>query len=359
MADNASALQEQVQASYSARQPLCIRGSGSKDFYGAPVTGPILPTATHSGIVSYEPAELVLTARAGTSLTEIEAALAEHGQMLGCEPPHFGTHATFGGMIAAGLSGPRRPYAGSIADAVLGCRILNGRGEMLRFGGKVMKNVAGFDISRLLAGSLGCLAVILEATVKLLPRPRAECTCRFQISADQATAFANRLTGSGYPVSATTHDGQMLAVRFSAGAAEISKLPDRLRREFDGVGPAEEADANYWLMMREQQLAFFKAGAPLWRVSLAPAARLDLPGVEFREWNGALRWIRTEAMPGDVFGRVERLSGSATLFRSASPAVATDRFQPLSPALRHWHRQLKQAFDPAAILNPGRMYPGL
>ncbi|MBF8269741.1 MAG: glcE [Gammaproteobacteria bacterium] len=359
MTDNGQILQQQVQAAYADRQPLCVQGSGSKNFYGHPVTATLLDTSTHTGIVSYEPTELVLTARAGTRLTEIEAALTEHGQMLGCEAPHFGPNATFGGMIAAGLSGPRRPFAGSVSDLILGCRILNGKGEILKFGGKVMKNVAGYDISRLLAGSLGCLAVILEATVKLLPRHTAERTFRFGIAPDKAMAFVNKLTAMGYPVSATSHDRQHLVVRFSAGAGEIGSLADRLRQQFDFIEHAEETNDDYWLAVREQQIEFFTDAHTLWRLSLAPAVKHNLPGVEFVEWNGALRWLKTDAAPAKVFDRLAHINGAATLFRSEPAANADARFQPLAPALQHWHRQLKLAFDPAGILNPGRMYQDL
>ena len=359
MTDNAQALQQQVQAAYVAKEPLRIQGGGSKHFYGHPVTGTLLDTSTHTGIVSYEPTELVLTARAGTSLSEIETALAEHGQILGCEAPHFGANATFGGMIAAGLSGPRRPYAGSVSDLILGCRIINGKGEILKFGGKVMKNVAGYDISRLLAGSLGCLAVILEATVKLLPKPRAEQTYRFTITPDQVTAFVNNLTALGYPLSATSYDRQQLVVRFSAGESEIGNLTGRLRQQFKSMDYAEEPNADYWLAVREQQTEFFNHAQTLWRLSMAPAVKLNLPGVEFSEWNGHLRWLQTDAAPATVFDRLAHAHGSATLFRAEAPVKAKTRFQPLAPALQHWHRQLKQSFDPAGILNPGRMYPDL
>ena len=359
MTDYGQILQQQVRAAHADRQPLCIQGGGSKKFYGHPVTGTLLDTSTYSGIISYEPTELVLTARAGTPLMEIENVLAEHGQMLGCQAPHFGPNATFGGMIAAGLSGPRRPYAGSVSDLILGCRILNGKGEILKFGGKVMKNVAGYDISRLLTGSLGCLAVILEATIKLLPRPGVERSYRFTITPDRATAFVNKLTAMGFPVSATCHDRQHLVVRFSAGAGEIGSLAERLRQQFDYIEHAEETDADYWLTVREQQHEFFRNTRALWRLSLAPAVKHNLPGVEFVEWNGALRWLKTDTAPATVFDRLARLNGAASLFRSEAAVSAEPRFQPLAPPLKHWHRQLKQAFDPAGILNTGRMYQDL
>jgi glycolate oxidase FAD binding subunit len=356
MPDETRTLQQQVQAAYADGTPLRIRGGGSKDFYGLPAAGMLLDTGAHTGIIKYEPGELVLTARSGTPLAAIEAELAGHGQMLGCEPPYFGGHPTFGGMIAAGLSGPRRPYSGSVADQVLGCRILNGKGELLTFGGRVMKNVAGYDVTRLLAGSLGCLGVILEATIKLSPRPAAERSFRVVLEADAATIFVNTLTGRGYPVSAASHYRGLLTLRFSAGAGEIDGLDGRLRREFAGHVIEEEHDADFWPGLRDQRLPFFADTGVLWRLSLAAAARIDIPGDTCRDWNGALRWLRTAAPPDAIFNAMSRVRGSATVFRAGQAAAAAPRFQPLPPALRHWHRQIKLAFDPRGILNHGRMY---
>lgn len=354
--DNARELQQQVIDAYAGSRSLRIRGGGSKDFYGFAVQGELLSTTGHTGIIDYQPTELVITARAGTPLQEIEAALAEHNQMLGCEPPHFGEQATYGGMIAAGLSGPRRPFAGSIADQVLGCRIINGRGEIMQFGGKVMKNVAGYDLSRLLVGSLGCLAVILDATVRLVPRPAAERTYRFRIAGERQTAFINQLLASGFPLSASCHDGQHLIGRFSAGAREIAGLEEMLHQRFDCLADVEDLGEDYWQALREQRTAFFQGNPELWRLSLAPDTRIDLPGTMFFEWNGAQRWLRTDAQPDTVFNVLRDANGSATLFRTREPATAESLFQPLSPALLKWHRQLKDAFDPMGLFNPGRMY---
>lgn len=353
--DNARAIQQQVMDAYAGNRSLRIQGGGSKDFYGFPVQGELLSTAGHTGIIEYQPTELVISARAGTPLREIENALSEQDQMLGCEPPHFGEHATFGGMIAAGLSGPRRPFAGSVADQVLGCRIMNGRGEIMQFGGKVMKNVAGYDLSRLLVGSLGCLAVILDATVRLVPRPAAECTVGFRIPGAGQAAFINELLTAGFPLSASCHDGKQLTGRFSAGVQEIAGIEAQLRQRFDCLAGVEETGADYWLALREQRSAFFQDNGDIWRLSLAPDARIDLPGETLYEWNGALRWLQSEALPETVFNTLRDANGSATRFRCRDPS-AESLFQPLSPALLNWHRQLKNAFDPMGIFNPGRMY---
>ena len=354
--DSTHILQEQVRQAKLEQQALVVRGGGTKSFYGYPVEGERLKLKAHAGILDYSPTELVLTARAGTPLAEVDAALARHGQMLGCEPPHFG-QATFGGMIASGLAGPRRPVGGGVADQILGCRLLNGQGEILRFGGRVMKNVAGYDISRLMAGSLGCLGVILDATVRVRPRPAAECSVRFDLEAARIAPFVNNLARLGYPVSASCHDGRALAVRFSAGTEEIAGLEPSLRRHFAFIGFEEERRADFWQRLREQQLDFFRGEGNLWRLSLPPAAPdPGLPGESLVEWNGALRWLRTEAAGEDVFAAAAALNGSATLFRTARPERAKSIFQPLSAPLLQWHRGLKQAFDPAGIFNPGRMY---
>jgi len=357
MRDSAHALQEQVRQAQRDGRVLQIRGGGSKAFYGHPLSGERLSLSAHRGILSYQPGELVITARAGTPLREIDEALAARGQMLACEPPHFGP-ATLGGAIAAGLSGPGRAYAGGIADQVLGCTLLNGRGEILRFGGKVMKNVAGYDVSRLMVGAQGCLGVILEATLRVMPRPAAERSFRFQVERGRASAFLNTLAAQGFPLSASCHDGHQLSVRFSAGEREIAGLDSALRRQFDFFAAEEEPLLSFWEDLREQRMPFFTRGeGDLWRLSLPPAAPdPELPGDLVVEWNGALRWLRTRKEPREVFEKVAALGGSATLFRAADDKPREQRFQPLPPPLLAWHHQLKQAFDPARILNPGRLY---
>ncbi|MDT8398981.1 MAG: glycolate oxidase subunit GlcE [Pseudomonadales bacterium] len=355
--DQSGQLQRALQSAYSYGSPLRICGSGSKDFYAQVSTGTVLSTTDHRGIVDYQPGELTLTARAGTPLRDIDAALAGQGQMLSCEPPHFGPDATFGGMLASGLSGPRRPFGGSLADLVLGCRMLNGKGEMLRFGGKVMKNVAGYDLSRLLVGSLGCLGVILEATIRVQPRPGAEQTFRFTVTPQAMAGFMNGLSVYGYPVSASCHDGEALLVRFSAGEQEIATLRAALQKQFAPAAPEPVAEQAYWEALREHRHPFFQTQQNLWRLSLAPNTPIpDLPGEILYEWNGALRWLRSAVSPEDVFAAMAACQGSASLFKAATEQFAGPRFQPLSPALLNWHKNLKLAFDPGRILNRGRMY---
>lgn len=341
---------ERVRHARQSKTALAIRGGGSKSFYGRHSEGETLDVGEHQGIVNYEPTELVLTARAGTPLDNIEAALAESGQMLPFEPPHYGDGATLGGTVACGFSGPRRPYTGAARDFVLGTRVVNGKGETLRFGGEVMKNVAGYDVSRLMVGSLGTLGIVLEASLKVLPRPNAELTLVREATETAALDTMNKLGGKPYPLSATCHDGRHLYVRLSGAETAVSAAATRIG------GEALDAGDSFWYSVREQTLAFFAPPGPLWRLSV-PASRppLDLPGTGFIEWGGALRWLRTEAPGEAVWECARHAGGHATLFRTGekpSPNI----FQPLSRSIERLHRNLKDAFDPDGILNRNRMY---
>jgi len=346
-----SAFAGRIREAAAALRPLRLRGGGTKDFYGGEPCGEILDTRSCAGIVSYEPSELVVTARCGTPLAELESALAGNGQMLAFEPPHFGPDATLGGCVAAGLSGPRRAAAGAARDFVLGTRIVDGRGRLLSFGGQVMKNVAGYDVSRLLAGSLGTLGVLVEVSLKVLPRPAAEWTLRLEMPEGPAIETMNRWAGVPLPVSATAwHDGS-LGVR-------LSGAPSALRAAAGNLGGERIEDAQaerFWEGIREQSDPFFAGAAPLWRLSLPPATPpLVLPGVQLLEWNGALRWLKTTARPATVRAAAEQARGHATLFRAGDRSAGT--FAPLSPLLARLHRELKAVFDPAGILNRGRLY---
>jgi glycolate oxidase FAD binding subunit len=341
---------ERVKQAAADRAPLCIRGGGSKAFYGRHCEGEPLDLAGHRGIVSYEPSELVVTARAGTPLADIEAALADNGQLLPFEPPRFGPGATVGGMVAAGLSGPRRPWGGSVRDAVLGVKLLNGKGEALRFGGQVMKNVAGYDLSRLMAGALGTLGVLLEVSIKVLPRPAEERTRVFELDAEAAAARQLEWGRLPLSLSGTLYDDGRLYVRLCGSSQGVVAGLETLGGEDVAETP--------WRMAREHTLPFFIGEGPLWRISLpAAASALNLPGETLTEWGGALRWLRTD-LPADlVRQRAAALGGHATLFRGGDGRGEV--FQPLAPALRVLHMQVKQALDPQGIFNPGRMYAGL
>ncbi|NOT13652.1 MAG: glycolate oxidase subunit GlcE [Methylococcaceae bacterium] len=342
-------LREQVQTAFANKTPLAIQGSGSKSFYGHPVRGEPLSVSRHRGIIRYEPTELVITARCGTRLSDLEDMLAEHNQMLAFEPPYFGADATLGGAVATGLSGPRRPYAGSARDVVLGVRLLNGRGESLKFGGEVIKNVAGFDVSRLMVGALGTLGLLLDISMKVLPRPDHESTLLFSMSRDAALTQMNRWTNQNWPLSAASYDDENLRIRLSGAATALA----RVHQQLGGELLANTEAANFWSDLREQRLAFFQGETPLWRLSMAPAAKTpNVSGSWLMDWGGALRWLKTEQACDSIFREAEALNAHACLFRSTFGS----EFQPLPPALAILHRNIKLAFDPAGIFNPGRLY---
>ena len=333
------------------QRPLRIAGSGSKAFYGRATLGESLDVTGYRGIVSYEPTELVLTARAGTPLSEIEVVLADKRQMLPFEPPHFGPRATLGGCVATGLSGPRRAYAGAVRDYVLGVRMMDGKGEVLNFGGQVMKNVAGYDVSRLMAGSLGTLGLLLDVSLKVLPVPAEESTLRFEMNESEAIAAMNRWAAQPLSLSATCYHDGVLTARLSGASAAVRSVRQKLGGEI--VTDA----ASFWYSVREQQHAFFQDGASLWRLSL-PSTAPAVPGRQMIEWGGALRWLVGDVSAASLRERVAALGGQATLFRSAktSPELNMEPFHPLSPSVLRVHQRLKQSFDPHSIFNPGRMY---
>ncbi len=337
-------------------KPLCIRGSGSKDFYGNPPQGEVLDTREHAGIVAYEPTELFVTAKCGTPLAAIEAALAENSQCLPFEPPRFAADSTIGGVVAAGLSGPRRSSAGSLRDFVLGVKILDGEARELTFGGQVMKNVAGYDVSRLIAGSLGTLGLITEVTLKVLPKPVAGATLRFDMNQGEALDQLNRWAGQPLPIVASAWQDGVLTLRLAGARAAVAAAQlklDVMKVSAGGTAPAEYFDA-----LRDQKLPFF-AAETLWRLSVPSVApQLDLPGEQLIEWGGALRWLKSDAAPDAIRAAAANVGGSATLFRApAEMKAAVGAFAPLSAPLLKLHKNLKAAFDPHGILNPGRLYP--
>ena len=343
-----------IKEAAAQKRPLRIRGGGTKDFYGGPPSGDLLDVTACRGIVSYEPTELVITARAGTPLAEIEAALRDKGQMLAFEPPRFGPSATLGGCVAAGLSGPRRAYAGAVRDFVLGVRILDGKGDDLRFGGQVMKNVAGYDVSRLMAGSLGTLGVLLEVSLKVLPLPASEATLHLRRSEADAIATMNEWAGKPLPITATAYRNGDLGVRLSGAGSAVEAAAKKLGGTLVDPGQAER----FWAGIREQSDPFFAGDSPLWRLSVKPTTPpLGLTGGQLVEWSGTLRWLRSIADPKTIQEAAARAGGHATLFRGGDKSAGV--FQPLAPALMKLHRNLKRTFDPAGIFNPGRLFPDL
>ncbi|MGX0889551.1 FAD/FMN-containing dehydrogenase [Pseudomonas sp. ADAK2 TE3594] len=345
--DASETLLEQVRQARENATPLRIQGGNTKAFLGREVAGEILDTRAHRGIVSYDPTELVISVRAGTPLSELLAALDAKGQMLPCEPPSFGEGATVGGMIAAGLSGPRRPWSGSVRDFVLGTRVISGLGTHLRFGGEVMKNVAGYDLSRLMVGSYGCLGVLTEVSLKVLPKPRQCLSISLDIDCAHALANLAQWGQQPLPISAASHDGQRLYLRLEGGEGSVTAAHQRLG--------GEPLDSGYWADLNEQRLDFFNEGLPLWRLSLPNnLGTLDLPGEQLIDWGGAQRWLKSAA--DNIQSRALELGGHATCF---SHGVSETPFQPLNPALLRYHRQLKAQLDPQGLFNPGRMYAEL
>jgi glycolate oxidase FAD binding subunit len=350
--------QERIRAAAAARQPLAIRGGGSKDFYGEAIRGEPLDTTGLTGIVDYDPTELVITARAGTPLAEIEHVMGEARQMLAFEPPHFGPGATLGGAVAAGLSGPRRPYAGAVRDVVLGVRVLDGLGRDLSFGGRVMKNVAGFDVARLMAGAMGTLGVLLEISLKCQPCPKSVATRVLDCDADEALRRVNAWSGKPLSLSATCHAAGRLFVRLAGAAPAVAAAAARI-----GGTPLAEGDAIFRGVRDHTHPFFAAAGSPtrsLWRVSVKPTAPFaNLGGEQLIEWGGALRWVDADRGldAARIRGWAESHGGHATLFRAADKTAGA--FHPLPEALWRLHQGLKANFDPAGILNPGRLYPGL
>jgi glycolate oxidase FAD binding subunit len=335
---------ERIREAAAQRKGLRIRGSGSKDFYGYKLEGEVLNVSSYRGVIDYEPSELVLTARAGTPLTEIEDTLAKGGQMLACEPPHFGLEATLGGCVAAGFSGPRRAAAGSVRDFVLGTRVLDARGQDLRFGGQVMKNVAGFDVSRLMTGSFGTLALILEVSLKVLPRAQEEQTLRFEMPQSKAIETMNRWAGRPMPISATCHSEGVLYVRLSGTSPTVAATRATIG------GEAMKGGSEFWSDLREHRLPAM--GGTLWRLSVrSTTPPLSLSGEQTVEWNGSLRWIATTDSAEEVHAAATKAGGHATRFRGPTG----DPIMRLTPGLLAINQRIKHALDPLSVFGPHRL----
>ena len=347
----ADALQASIRQAFQERVGLNIVGGNSKAFIGRKPAGQRLDVSQHKGIVNYEPTELVITARGATRLGDLDRTLEANGQMLAFEPPHFSTEATIAGTIACGLSGPRRPYAGAARDFMLGVKMINGKGEYLQFGGQVMKNVAGYDLSRLMVGAMGTLGVLLEVSLKVLPRPAMERTLVFEMNGEQAIRRMNELAATPAPVNAAAFIEDRLYIRMSGTNVGVDAACRRLGG--DSIDGAE-----LWLAVREQTHQSFAGDSPLWRLSLpsaTPYGATEKPVVI--DWGGALRWVRSHLAPESMQERVSRLGGHAWPFRDGKQNANT--FHPLPAPILNLHRRLKHAFDPNGILNPGRLYAEL
>ena len=359
---------------------LRLRGGGSKDFWGQSLTGEALDTRAYRGIVSYEPSELVVTARCGTPLAELEAALAEKGQCLAFEPPHFGAGATVGGMVAAGLSGPARATAGAVRDYVLGARFINGLGEHLTFGGQVMKNVAGYDVSRLMAGSWGTLGLITEVSLKVLPVAPAEATLMIAgLAQGPALDLLHRWGGQPLPLnaSACVRDptaqpvADYLFVRLRGAVAAVQSAVVKMSADAVALGAQvhamDNAEASQdWRASTEQTLPFFdapSANACLWRLSVPQTAPvLDLPYAQYIEWQGAQRWLWAPASAAVTLRELaQKVGGHATLFRASAKHADADKAvgvnTPLDAVQERIQQQMQKQFDPKGVFATGRLHP--
>ncbi len=346
-------LRTAVMEAHRTRTALRLCGAGTKDFYGESCRGTRLELSSHRGVVEYAPSELVITARCGTRLSEIEALLAAQGQFLAFEPPQLGGDPTLGGVIATGLSGPRRPRAGAARDFVLGATLLAVDGAVLRFGGKVMKNVAGFDVSRLLCGSLGILGPITEVSLKVMPLPRAEVSLRLELGEAEALEAFNRWAGRPLPISATSWWDGLASVRLSGAPAAVRAACAQLGGETLEPGAAHA----WWQELRSQRHTLFGVAPSLWRLSVpSNTAPLALAGRKLIEWGGALRWYATEGAPADVRRIAAAAGGTALHWRGGAPG---GRFHPLAPTVLSISRRLKARFDPHGIFNPDRLVAGL
>lgn len=346
-------LQAQVQQALANKVPLRIVGGDSKAFLGNKTAGEVLDVSAHQGIISYEPTELVITARSGTPLRDIENILAAQHQMLAFEPPHYGDTATLGGTIACNLSGPRRAYAGAARDYVLGTRMINGKAEDLHFGGEVMKNVAGYDVSRLMAGAMGTLGVLLEVSLIVLPRPEYEVTLVHTVDAKTALNKMHDWALQPLPISATCFYGERLMVRLCGTEGGVRAAMKKIG------GDEMPKGTEFWQQIKEQQKTIFKGDKSLWRLSIASDSLPMEMGKALYEWGGALRWLKSDAPLETIQQAAREAGGHATLFRNLSYVESTPVFQPLDAGLFKVHQQLKHAFDPDNIFNSGRMYPGL
>ncbi len=346
-------LAEKIQDAGEYRTSLHIRGGGSKQFFtGQPKESDFIDCTAYNGIVSYEPSELVITVRAGTPLRSVESMLASKGQQFPFEPPAFSGQATIGGMIASGFSGPRRPYAGAVRDAILGLKIINGKGEVLEFGGQVIKNVAGYDISRLITGSFGTLGLILEASIKVVPKPKSEISLEQEVSAGDdlfkkiraIRMETNNLTG-------LASDGEKIYCRIAGGERSVRSTAARIG------GEISEDTEDFWRRLKDHDLDFFRSEEPLWRLSLPPATKnIDFGGSQVIDWGGALRWVKSSWSEDEMSTLAESAGGNAMLFRS--PEKDSMQIESLSEDIESLHQRIRESFDPQSVFNPDYMIAG-
>ena len=359
--DNSDHILEQVKTAFGKKSPLRISAGDSKSFYGNHVEGDVVSTEGHTGIITYQPSELVITVRSGTLLSELESELKANRQMLAFEPPQHSATSTIGGAIACGLSGPRRMACGAARDFVLGTTIINGKAEKLRFGGQVMKNVAGYDASRLMVGAQGTLGILLDLSIKVLPMSEAEVTLQFNTELITAISHLRQWIKQGLPITASCFTDNTLTLRLSSTSSAVKASTAIIQTLFD----SEEFSNDFWLSIKNQSHAFFAANnlakdQLLWRCSHQTNTHFypddNDTGDQLIEWNGALRWIKSNKT---LYNDAEKHNGHATLYPINQANLHTDIFQRMQPALMKIQQRMKQAFDPESILNTGRLYTDL
>ena len=339
---------EQVASAQAKGQRIVVRGSGTKAFLAEQEDGEVLDVRAHQGIVDYQPSELVVTVRTGTPVAQINALLSEQGQYFPCEPPEFSGQATVGGTIASAWAGPRRPWCGGIRDFVLGCRLVSGEGKHMRFGGQVMKNVAGYDVSRLMVGSFGSLGILTEVSFKVLPQPRKRVTHALEITRQQAVDDFLRWRKSGLPLSGLFHDGERLFVRLEGGEAAVTAAASNIG--------GEVADENVWAALREQTLPFFQQTGSLWRLSVPIGSVLeDLAQPALMDWAGAQWWVKlpTGADATPLRDLAKKLGGHATCY-DQSPT--SNRWQIPDASVLKLNRQVKAQLDPHGVFDRGWLF---
>jgi glycolate oxidase FAD binding subunit len=358
--------QEVINHARSSGGKIAIEGNNTKSWYGDNPTGEPLSTKSYTGIVDYQPEELVITVRSGTLLSEVEEVLAQKNQMFAFEPPHFSSNATIGGMVASGLAGPGRAQAGNLRDFVLGADIMDGTGRVLSFGGKVMKNVAGYDVSRLIPGSMGTLALLLDVSIKVLPKPAASKTLCFELPQAQAIQQMNTWASQPLPVSASAWIGKesqgLLFIRLAGAKAAVEAATSKMQQEIHAAEMTPTQALSFWASLREQEHTFFKRapGESLWRFAVNPMSPpMELPGETCIEWLGGQRWVKSSMTTIEAHALAAKHGGHATQFRGeriAGTSVFTSLLDnPLTAPLNAVQKQLRAAFDPDGIFQTGRM----